>query len=221
MKVARQGTQQKRTAAQRAADLVIVERETLRGTTQSQLVELLAKQRPYKLSRQMIGYDQKDLERRWVTSATNNIVAARSKSIAALEEQRRELWAAWEKSKADATSRTTERPALAPAEKPAKGKKKGEQSDVERDGKERVTVEQQCGDPAYMRLILDIEKRIADLRGLDAPVRQDFTSAGQPLPSGSPTQIVIYLPQKVVPDENGGNGSHALIVERTPELVAG
>ncbi len=82
----------KRTAAQRAADLMFIEGHVLRGRTQLQIVELIAVVRPYRISRQQVAYDVDELKRRWIESSTSAFADARAKALRTLDELDRVAW---------------------------------------------------------------------------------------------------------------------------------
>ena len=158
----------KRSAAQKAADLAFIEHWHIRGETETRLAEMLRRERPsYTLSRSQIHADLMKLKKQWQDSALIQRTAAVAKELAGLEEQERELWAAWEKSKLDATTTTTE---FIGGAKPKR----------KRGTKTKVTVETRCGDPAYMRLLLDIRAQRRQLLGLDAPKEMKFLGDSEP-----------------------------------------
>jgi len=82
----------KRSAAQRAADLAFIEGHVLRGRTQLQIAELLANERPYKISRQQIAYDIDELKQKWIESSTDAFATARARALRALDELERVGW---------------------------------------------------------------------------------------------------------------------------------
>jgi hypothetical protein len=82
----------KRTAAQRAADLMFIESHVLRGRTQIQIVDLLANERPYRISRQQVAYDVDELKRRWIEASTSAFAEARAKALRTLDELDRVAW---------------------------------------------------------------------------------------------------------------------------------
>ena len=144
----------KRSAAQKAADLAFIEHWHIRGETETQLAEMLRRERPYTLSRSQIHADLMKLKKQWQDAALTQRTAAVAKELAGLQEQERELWAAWEKSKLDATTTTTEFIG-------------GDEPKDASGTKTKVTVETRCGEPAYMRLLLDIRAQRRQLLGLD------------------------------------------------------
>jgi hypothetical protein len=162
----------KRSKAQRESDLLFIERLWLRKKTHAQIAEELNKVRPYTLSRQQVAFDCKKLLDRWRKDSAEMIAAAKTRELTGLDEQERELWEAWEKSKLDAERKTVE------------------QTDGDGEGGKRnrasVTKEGQCGDAVYQRLILDIRDRRAKLLGLDEPTKTEL--------SGTVGQVLIELP---------------------------
>src|ERR1017187_4001199 len=82
----------KRTVAQRAADLAFIERHVLRGQTQMQIVELLAAERPYRISRQQVAYDVNELKRRWSKASMEAFAFARARALRVLDELGKVGW---------------------------------------------------------------------------------------------------------------------------------
>lgn len=82
----------KRSAAQRAADLAFIETHVLRGRTQLEIVNLLAAERPYRISRQQVAYDVDELKRRWIEASTAAFASARAKALRMLDELERVAW---------------------------------------------------------------------------------------------------------------------------------
>lgn len=80
----------KRSATQRAADLVFIEGHVLRGRTQLEIAELLAVERPYKISRQQVAYDIGQLKDNWIAASTEAFATARA--LRALDERERVGW---------------------------------------------------------------------------------------------------------------------------------
>jgi hypothetical protein len=146
----------KRSETQKAADLAFIEHWIIRGKTETQLAEMIGEERPYTISRSQIHADLMKLKRLWENEALDSRSEAIVKELVGLKSQERELWAAWEKSKLDATTTTTE---FVGGDKPKS----------KRGTKTKITVEGRCGEPAYMRLLLDIRAQRRQLLGLDAP----------------------------------------------------
>lgn len=147
----------KRTTPQIAADLKFCEHWHVRGKTDAQLAEMLAKIRPYTLSRQQVNADLQKLRAMWEESAITKRGDAIARELAGLQAQEDELWEAWEKSKLAAKTRTVE-----------SSKEAGEKKSSK---KERVTTEEQCGEAQFQKLIADIRVQRRQLLGLDAPAK--------------------------------------------------
>lgn len=152
----------KRTQAQRAADLVQIENLHLRGKTQIEIAEIISSQRPYTLSRQQVDYDLRSLTKMWLAEATAERDSAMAKELATIRALQAECWAAWEQSKSERTK--------ARQETGGKGK----------DGKATVTKasmekEQRDGNPAFLQAVLSCIDRRCKLLGLDAPAKSELT----------------------------------------------
>jgi hypothetical protein len=91
----------KRSAAQRAADLVFIERLVLQGKFQAEIAELLSKERPYRLSRSMVQNDIERLKGIWTKAAVESFGLAQARALKKLELVEREAWMLHEKTKAD------------------------------------------------------------------------------------------------------------------------
>ena len=164
----------KRTPSQKAADAVLIEHWHVRGKTPRQIVELLAAERPYRLSHSQIKQDLQGLAEQWRREAQVIIAEAVASELKGLKAQEDELWIAWEQSKKDAVTKTAEQTGA------TKGKAKPNKS--------RVVVEGQTGDPQYMRLILEIRAQRRQLLGLDKPTKLEHIGE-----SGGPMQFAIRL----------------------------
>ena len=166
----------KRTQAQRAADLVQIENLHLRGKTQIEIAEIISSQRPYTLSRQQVDYDLRSLTKSWLAEATAERNSAMAKELATIKALQAECWAAWEQSKSERTK--------ARQETGGKGK----------DGKATVTKasmekEQRDGNPAFLQAVLSCIDRRCKLLGLDAPTKQEVTGKdGGPIQAETTTK---------------------------------
>lgn len=89
----------KRSAAQRAADMLETERMILKGFTQTQIAAELSRTRPYSLARSQISYDVAKIEKNWRESATQTRNAAAAKALRKLELLGIEAWESYEESK--------------------------------------------------------------------------------------------------------------------------
>ena len=89
----------KRSATQRAADLVFIESRVLRGVGHSAIAAELSKKRGYTLSRQSVSHDIARLRTNWEARARESFGAARARELAQLDAAGAEAWTAWEASK--------------------------------------------------------------------------------------------------------------------------
>ena len=165
----------KRTPAQRKVDLAEIEYWVKRGKNQRQIAALLAPVRDYSLSHQMVGHDIRLLCEIWRKDALASINERKEAELAGLQAQEDELWMAWDKSKADAIRKSVSNEG--DLIKPATGDEKVQVQSGKQ--KQSVTQEGQCGDPAYMRLILEVRDRRAKLLGLDEPVKTELAGTMQ------------------------------------------
>jgi hypothetical protein len=165
----------KRSETQKAADLALIEHWHIQGKTERELVVMIAVQRPYRLSQSQVHADLMKLKKVWMAEAIVSRTEAVASELKGLKAQEDELWAAWHKSKLDATTKTAEK---AGDDSDSKSKRK-------RGTKTKVTVEGQTGEAAYMRLILDIRQTRRELLGLDLAkeFHQTFSN-----PDGTPLE---------------------------------
>lgn len=89
----------KRTAAQRAADAVLIEKWLLQGHTHANIAAMLSHQRDYTLTRQQVSLDAAKLMEWWKTEVMRDFDVAFTRQLMALDMQEAELWEAWDKSK--------------------------------------------------------------------------------------------------------------------------
>jgi hypothetical protein len=162
----REASKNKRSRAQIAWDRAFIEHATLRGANENQVTERLnaLPDRPYTLSRSSIHADLTALRKQWEKETMTEIEAFVREELRGLRLQEDELWKAWTRSQLDAETirqkvQAHGEGALTPAEI-------------------TKTKEGQCGNPAYMRLILDVRDRRAKLLGLDKPDRLDAVLHG-------------------------------------------
>lgn len=173
----------KRTEAQRAIDLHFIEQRHIRGATAARITTELNEQRPYKLSPSQIAHDLVEIRNLWEarTVATRN--AQITRELAGLDEQETELWEAWEKSKKETIKQVVE-------QRTRGGKARNGTT-------QRIEKELKHGDPAYMRLILEVRQQRAKLLGLNAPEKLEHTGAdGEPLFQPDPLEALekVYGP---------------------------
>jgi len=190
----------KRTPVQRAADLRFISDWALQGFSCQQIAEKLRVElgRPYEISSTQIGRDLKKVMAIWVSDTKIPFELRKAKMLEGLELQRRELWEAWEKSKKDA-EKSKQTGLIVKAE--VQGQK-GTPMPMEF---ERVR-EGQCGDPSYMRLILDIETRIAKLHGMDAPEEKNLTVKHV----ATPSELLAIGADIIERIRNGNGNGHGL-----------
>lgn len=158
----------KRTEAQRAIDLHFIEQAHIRGKSVAAITVELNAQRPYTLSPSQIAQDLGDIQKLWQAATIAEHDVMRKRELAGLAEQEAELWEAWEKSKKETIKQVVEQ---------RSGRKRGQKSTTQ-----RIEKEIKHGDPAYMRLILEVRLRRAKLVGLDSAEKMEHTGAdGEPL----------------------------------------
>jgi hypothetical protein len=160
--------QQKRNDQQRRADLTFIEHWIVQGYNDRQIADKLAADRPYRISRVQVLHDRHKIEAIWKAEMLTDIDTIKRQELKELGRAQSEAWAAWEKSKLDAERTTKE---MIEGGGPDGGRKKAS-----------MTKEGQCGDVAYLRILLDIQERRAKILGLDAPARQELSGpAGGPI----------------------------------------
>lgn len=175
----------KRTPTERTADLLWLEREYLRGTRNPvKLANMLATQRSYRISGEQIRYDLARLREGWREATKSTYDEHVQAVLAELEEQERELWAAWERSKLDEEIHSKETKRLATAQPvfgeagAADGMMPVQPLAGVAEVKEGHKQKGQAGDPSFMRLILDIQIRRCKLLGLDRPQKVEVGHSG-------------------------------------------
>ena len=140
----------------------------VQGKTQAEIAAVIG------VTRQMITQDMALVRTRWREAQVRDFDELRSEQLAKVDTVESEYWAEWERSKAQATRKTSER----------------------RDGVDRasVTVEDQTGDPRYLQGVERCIERRCKLLGLDAPTRSEVSG-----PGGGP--IVSETRQPMTPEE--------------------
>jgi hypothetical protein len=88
----------KRTSAQRAADLVFIERYHLRGKHHEFIATALSNERDYTISRQQVAYDLKCLEQLWHSEAKATLEVAKVRALKAFNIQEEAAWEAFDRS---------------------------------------------------------------------------------------------------------------------------
>ena len=160
----------KRTPKQIEADAEVIATLTRRGYGLKQIAAEIGKIRNYSLSYAQVSHDLKKIRADWAESARSSIEAIKHQELEGLADQERECWHAWQKSKTEHVKKRT---------KTKPGTLTGTRS-VEN----TTEKEEQCGDPAYMRLILDIREKRAKILGLNAPEKAELSG-----PDGGPIRV--------------------------------
>ena len=166
----------KRTEAQKDADLAFIEHWATMGKTERDIATLLNAERakcqpPYTLSRSQVRQDIMKVRALWreeMNKDHSDFVAAELKG---LERQENELWKAWARSQEAGVIKTTEK---SPA--PATGNEKPKRR-LLKVGKTTIRTQFQTGEAAYMNLILQCREQRRSLLGLDQPKRTEITGA--------------------------------------------
>lgn len=162
----------RRTKTERAFDLLIIERHYLKGKGLDAIVALFEQERGYRLGRTQIYHEILRLRKLWEKEAVEMMSAAKAETLRSLRRQEEELWEAWDRSKQDAVRQTLTKTAGAIE---GEGGKAGSRST------QQAVKESSCGDPAYMRLILDIHRERARIMGFEAPQKVEMSG-----PEGGP-----------------------------------
>lgn len=176
----------KRTRHQMEADALVIQELTVKGWGPHAIAAHLNGQRPYKLSAPQISYDLTKLEKRWQTEAVELRTAHKLRLLREINAVRERAWRMLEESakehvriKADLQGVTAEDAA---ASKPVR---------ITRENAPRY------GDPALLRVILECNKREADLFGVDEATHFRLHGEGDTVQAtGAETRVVLYLPRK-------------------------
>jgi hypothetical protein len=132
--------------------------------TQAQIAEDLAAQRIYRVSRQTISNDIKEIQRRWLESSIRDFDEARAEELAKIDHLEATAWDEYYRSR--------------------KAQKKTLQKSMSGDreiNEARVEEIERIGDVRYLQLVDRCIERRCKLLGLDAPAKADITSGGAPL----------------------------------------
>lgn len=177
-------TSNKRSQAQRAADLVLIEKLHRQGKNQYEIADILSAQRPYSLSREQIKYDLEQLKALWQKEALVERSEAIAEELSEIKVLQKQYYDAWEKSLTERVKTRTRRgsrpPLPATDGKPPKQGGETTEASVER--------EQREGNPAFLAGVQWCIERRIKLRGLDAPTRIANTD-----PSGEQALPIIIV----------------------------
>ncbi len=139
-------------------------------------------------TQQTISNDLKAIQEEWKQSTLVEFGLIKGIQLARLEKIYDELWKAWEKSKTDAVSITKHR-----TKQETKSKTKGKKSKPQMlDESEDVRREYQCGDPRYMKLLMENVQMQCDLFGISVKGKDELTSTPQIV------AFNVVVPQSVI-----------------------
>jgi hypothetical protein len=146
----------------RTPDQILKDREEiarlyLQRMTQREIGERLG------LSRQQVGYDLEAIRQEWLKSSLVNFDARRAEELARIDRMEREYWDAWETSKKEKETTTSEQV----------NKGGGEQT------KAAIRKVEQTGDPRYLAGVERCVDRRCKLLGLNAPLEIRDVSEAQ------------------------------------------
>ncbi|MGO9108522.1 MAG: hypothetical protein ACLP9L_04750 [Thermoguttaceae bacterium] len=130
----------------------------LKGTrTQTELAAVLS------VSQQCISKDLAFLAEEWKAKAVTDFDVARTQELERLDRTEQAAWAGWDRSCTDKLVITDE-----------------ESKNPEKPGKHVERRHGQCGDPRFLRVVVDVVERRCDILGLDAPEKHAIFSAETP-----------------------------------------
>lgn len=123
----------------------------LKGQTQFEIGQALS------MTREMVAYDLKAIQRNWQQSAIVNLDAIKARELRKLDLLERTYWTAWENSLLIRETTST------------KKKQKGEKEEIEAG----IKKEQREGNPAFLAGVHSCIEKRAKLLGLDEPLKID------------------------------------------------
>ena len=123
----------------------------LQGKTQQVIADRLH------MTRQMVGYDLKAIQRRWREDTARELDADKARELAKIDELERTYWAAWESSLEQRETTATARTEAGDSIRTTGQMKR----------------ESQGGNPVYLQGVMSCMQRRARLLGLDAPTKQE------------------------------------------------
>lgn len=162
-----------------------------------------------KWTHQTVLNDLSSIEEEWKQSSVLDFNKAKAIQLARMEKIYDELWVAWEKSKTDAVSVIKHRTKV--EVKPKKGKKAKSRM---LDDSEDIRREHQCGDPRYMKLLMENVQMQCDLFGISVKGKDELPSTPQIVsfnlivPSTAVEQQVPKQVEMVMPNGQQLNGEH-------------
>ena len=149
------------------------------GLTQAAIAERISadRARDYTLTQQMISYDLQRIQESWLKSSLRDFDQMRADELGKVDRLEREFWRGWERSCEDAETVVTKQKGVV---KQYRDEERG-QLVTERPGEVNQTRKGQAGDPRFLAGVERCIERRCKLLGLDAPVKQDVTSGGEPI----------------------------------------
>lgn len=165
-----------RTPEEKAADEARIAQLRARRMNFRQIAEVMNADpaRPFPISFQTVQKDAARIAKRWLANAEELIAQHKADMLAELDEVCREAWQAWEKSKAAKVKRSTDKAGAGDAT-------------VTRMS---VSTEDQTGDPALLRVLLDAMEKRAKLLGIEMP-RAGGPLEGLPSVGLPPPRLVL------------------------------
>ncbi len=143
----------------------------LQGYLQAEIAEKLG------IGQATVSRDLKALQGEWLKSSLIDFNEAKAKELAKVDRLEREYWAAWEASKEDKETSTTE-------------KVKGDKADR---SKAQMRREGQVGNPSFLRGVEWCIERRCKILGIDAPTGIDLTSKGEKIESFTKVIVREYV----------------------------
>jgi len=170
----------------------------LEGWTQAEIGGKLG------LSRQQVGYDLEAIRREWLESSLLDFNAKKAEELARIDKLEREYWSAWEASKKERQTTTTEQTTDAEGERLRAG----------------IRTTEQTGDPRYLAGVERCIERRCKLLGLDSPTETRLTGQdGGPIRTETEiaahvdvfAQIDHYVPiLRQLREQGGGSGTRVV-----------
>ena len=142
----------RRSKFKREQDLVYIAQAYLTGKPQAEIAQEL------NVSQPTITHDLKELQRRWLAASVRDIDQLKAQELAKIDNLERTYWEAWARSCEDATTQV---------KRARKGT--GDETVVQ---EQRVTVQEQVGDPRFLTGIQWCIERRCKVLGFDAPIAQ-------------------------------------------------
>ncbi len=143
---------QKRSAVQRKRDRATIAQMALKGRSQLEIADFL------ELSQGQVSRELKKIKAEWQAASTHDHALQRGRVLAKLELTEREFWEAWQASREQKESALVEQLAIATGNS-------GDGTGNTRTKNQKRT-EDQHGNPAYLRGVLDAIKEQAKLLNL-------------------------------------------------------